>query len=115
MLTPWKLVTAVDNRWVVSRLQKQQYNIGSGNRDLMSVNPANGMVDPWEPHLSRHFVDTDRWFLIAREHDMRYYWKEEAQMDSADDFFTGNALFKVIMEFSSFVMDYRGILGNPGG
>jgi len=114
VMTPWKLVTSVDNRWIVGRLQKQQYNIGSGNRDIMSTNPSSGLVSSWEPHLSRHFVDSDRYFLIAKEHDMRFYWKQEAQLDSADDFFTGNALFKVIMEFACFTMDYRGIVGNPG-
>ena len=114
VMNPWKLVTGVANRWVVGRLQKQQFNIGSDDRDVMSTNPSNGLVAPWEPHLSRHMVDDDRFFLVAREHDMRYYWKEEAQLDSADDFFTGNALFKVIMEFACFTMDYRGICGNPG-
>ena len=113
-MTPWKLVTSVSNRWLVGRLQKQQYNIGSGNRDLLTTNAANGFVNSWEPHLSRHFVDGNRWFLVAKEHDMRFYWKEEAQMESADDFYTSNALFKVIMEFACFSMDYKGVYGNSG-
>lgn len=114
VLNPWKLVTDVNNRWIVGRLARQEMNIDSANRDLMTTNPANGFVSPWEPHLSRHMVDSDRYFLVAREHDMRFYWKEMAQLDSADDFYTGNALFKVIMEFAAFVMDYKGIVGNPG-
>ena len=113
-LTPWKLVTDVSNRWLVGRLNHQGFNIGSGNRDDMTTNAVNGYVQAWSPHLSRHMVDTDRWFLIAKEHDMRFYWKEQASLESQDDFATGNAMFKTIMRFACFVMDPKGIYGNAG-
>jgi len=113
-MTPWKLVTSVANRWVVGRLAKQAFNIGSGNRDILTTNPESGLVEPWEPMLSRNMVDANRWFLISKEHDMRFYVKEDFAMESADDFYTGAALFKCIGRFGCFAMDYKGVFGNPG-
>jgi hypothetical protein len=114
VMTPDMLVTSVANRWIVGRLQKQQFNIGSTNRDLLTVNPDTGLVAPWRPFLSRNMADANRWFLLSKEHDMRFYVKEDFALESADDFYTGAALFKCIGRFGCFVMDYKGIYGNPG-
>ena len=111
---PFKLVTSVDNRWITSQLMRNEFNLGSGNRDFLTTNPENNMIEPWVIHLTRHMVDSDRWFLIAADHDMRFWWKEEYGLESMDDFYTGNALFKTVGRFAPFVMDYHGIYGNPG-
>ena len=108
---PWLLVVPTPLSWTAKRLWKQDYNIGSGNRDLLTTNPSNPFVDSWNLHVSRYLTNDTAWFMLAKQHDFRYYWKEEATLESADDFYTGSALFKVTMRFACFVMDYKGCYG----
>lgn len=113
-MEPWLLVVPTDLRWTATRLWKQEYNIGSGNRDLLTTNPANPFVNGYQIHISRYLTSTTAWFMLYRDHDFRYYWKENATLESADDFYTGSALFKVTMRFACFVMDYKGCYGTTG-
>jgi|10_taG_2_1085330.scaffolds.fasta_scaffold03119_3 hypothetical protein len=112
-LTPDMLLAPPELTWVVEKLRQSGLVVGSGNNDINTVNPGNSVVS-WTPFISRFLTDANAWFLLAEERDCRLYWKENAQMESADDFHTGNALFKVTMRFSAFVMDWKGMYGNAG-
>lgn len=114
LMTPKYLVVPSELRWTANQLMKNTMNIGSANRDLNTVSPSNDMVNPYELIVSRWLTDSNAWFLLAEEHDFRFWWKKQATIDSTDDWFTGNALFKVTMRFLPFVMDYKGAYGNEG-
>ena len=113
-MTPFKLIIPTELRWTADQLAKSTGKIGSANNDLNTMNAGNGFVDGYQIHMSRWLTSETAWFLMAKEHDFRFYWKEQATMESADDFYTGNALWKVTMRFFPFVMGWRGCWGNPG-
>ena len=112
-LTPDIMAIPPELTWVAEQLRQSGLITGSANNDINVVNPSNGVVQ-WKPFVSRFLTDANAWFLLAKERDCRLYWKENAEMESGDDFYTGNALFKVTMRFSVFAMDWKGMYGNPG-
>jgi hypothetical protein len=87
--------------------------VGSANNDVNIMSPENDYVD-WTPYVCRFLTSTTAWFLLSPMHDFRFYWKEQAGLESADDFYTGNALFKTVMRFGVGVFDYKGAYGNAG-
>lgn len=113
-MQPGNLLIHPNNIWTAQNLKAAGQLVGSANNDINTVNPDNGVVDAWSIMTSRFLTDEDAWFLISADHDARLYWKENAKIESADDFYTGNALFKVTMRFAVFVMDWRGLYGSPG-
>jgi len=114
LVRPKYLVVPSKLRWTANQLMKNMMNIGSANRDLNTVAPGNGIVDDYELIVSRWLTSDTAWFLLSDDHDFRFYWKDQAHMDSTDDWFTDSALFKVKMRFACFVMDYKGAYGNAG-
>lgn len=114
IMNPRYLIVPPELRWTAHKVLNQEYNLASANRDMLTTNPANGAVEPYQIIVSRWLTDTNAWFLLSDEHDFRFLWKKQPMLDSKDDFFTGNALFKVIMRFACFVMDPIGAYGNAG-
>jgi len=114
LMQPNMLIVPTALRYTAGQLMKNMMNIGSANRDLNTVNPENGMVNPYQLHISRYLTSDTAWFLLAPEHDFRFLWKEQPVVDSSDDFLTNNALFKVMMRFTTFVNRYKGAYGNVG-
>jgi hypothetical protein len=114
VMAPRYLIVHPKNRWMANRLMSQTFNVSSANRDLLSTNPGNNMVDPYQIIISRWLTSEDAWFFLSDEHDFRFYWKKQAGIESQDDFFTGNALFKVIMRFATFCNNPIGAYGNAG-
>jgi phage major head subunit gpT-like protein len=107
LLIPYQLT------WVAEKLRQTGLVVGSANNDINTVNPSNGVVG-WRIMVSRFLTDTNAWFLLAKERDCRMYWKDNATFESSDDFYTGNALFKVTMRFNTFAMQWKGMYGNAG-
>jgi hypothetical protein len=110
---PKKLVVPKELRFQAYRIMGTPQKTGSANNDLNAMAISNDYVD-YTLHVSRFLTSNKAWFLLSPAHDLRFYWKEEAGMESADDFYTGNALFKVVMRFGVGCFDYKGGYGNPG-
>lgn len=101
-------------KYSAHKLMKNVGAIGTANNDLNIVNPGNGIVDGYGIHVSRYLTSSTAWFLLSAEHQHRFFWKDKPELSSADDFYTGNALFKVWERFTAFTMDYKGTYGNAG-
>lgn len=114
IMQPNMLIVPKELRFTAGQLTKNLSNINSANRDLNTVNSNNNMVDPYQLFISRYLTSTTAWFLLSPDHDFRLLWKEQPVLDSADDFLTNNALFKVFMRFSAFCNMYKGAFGNEG-
>lgn len=118
LMVPTKL------RWLANRLAKQQGGITNDVDDRpnlgmndMTTNPANGYVEAWSPLVVRYLDpafggDDENWFAASPDHDMRLVWKRKVRMESADDFHTGNRLYKSTMRFQTAAFDYKGIYGS---
>lgn len=113
-MTPYMLVVPEAKRATAISLNTAQNQLGTANNDPNIVRPGGVLAPSWGVHVSRYLTSTTAWFLIAREHNFYLYWKERPEFESGDDFFTGNALFKVWTRFAVFCLDYKGVYGNAG-
>lgn len=114
MARPTKLIVPTGLRATAERLLRTPQVVGSVNNDLNMVGPS-GFFTP-ELMVCHYLTSSTAWFLVSDLADAapNLYWKEQFMMESADDFYTGNALFKIIGRFAVFVMDYKGLYGNQG-
>lgn len=84
----------------------------AGGTNLNIVNPENGGVAAYDVMVSR-YLDTNRWFLQAPEHELQIMWKRAPKQESWFDKKTHNTIYQTRMRYSVFGEDYRGIYGNP--
>lgn len=110
---PKVLVVPTQLRYTANKLMATLGKLGSANNDINVMAPGNDYVS-YSLHVGRFLTSSTAWFLLSPMHDFRFLWKDEARMESADDFYTGNALFKVAMRFACSVFDYKGAYGNAG-
>lgn len=96
------------------RIVKTLGYVGTNLNDINTLNPANGVVPSVKIIVNPYLTDVDAFFLLAKERENFLYWKNQVEFTSADDFRTGNALFKAWMRFGVFCMNYKGMYGNPG-
>lgn len=108
------LMVPEDLRYTAMKLQGNEGKIGTANNDMNIANPSSGVVEPYKIHVSRFLTSSTAWFVLSDWHDFRLLWKSRPEFESADDFYTGNALFKVWMRFLVFCGQWKGAYGNPG-
>lgn len=109
---PKLLVVPTELRATAERLLRTPQVVGSANNDLNMTGPQ-GFFGP-QLFVSHYLTSSTAWFVLSDLWDGRLYWKEKFYMESADDYFTGNALFKVVGRFVPFVMNPIGGYGNAG-
>lgn len=114
---PYTLLVPVELRWMVAKLAKNEGKLGVFDNDINTVRPGNingpqGMPNSWTPFISRWLTDSDNWFLLARNHDVRFIWKRQMRLQSSDDFATGSRLFKATMRYGVGCFDYKGVYGS---
>jgi hypothetical protein len=112
MATPKLLVVPTELRATAERLLRTPGVVGSTNNDLNMVGPS-GFFGP-QLMVSHYLTSSTAYFVLSDLWDARLFWKEKFYMESADDFYTGNALFKVVGRFSAFVNNPVGGYGNAG-
>jgi len=112
-MNPYLLVVPTELRWTATKLWKTDAKVGSADNDLNTVNPQY-MKEGWQPLMVPHLTSTTAWFLLAREHDFNFMWWSPYRMESADDFNTGNALYKCTGIFDTFCNNFLGGYGTSG-
>jgi hypothetical protein len=110
---PKTLLVPTQLRATAAKLMGTANKLGSANNDVNLMSKSSGYVS-YDPFVSRFLTSSTAWFLLSPMHDFRFIWKDQANMESSDDFYTGNALFKVTMRFAVAVFDYKGAYGNAG-
>jgi hypothetical protein len=110
---PKVLVVPTQLRYTGYKLMSTLGKLGSANNDINVMAPGNDYVS-YSLHVSRYLTSATAWFLLSPAHDFRFIWKDQAALESSDDFYTGNALFKTTMRFACGVFDYKGAWGNAG-
>jgi phage major head subunit gpT-like protein len=111
---PSVLLVPTSKVWAANQLVNNPKIVGSMNNDFNMVSNANNPVSQLRVHTSRYLTSDTAYFLMAPEHGFYVMFKENLELTSTDDFYTSSALFKVMTEFSPFVMDYKGSWGNEG-
>lgn len=106
---PRRVIYSINDHWAVMQVLKSQFLPGSNYNDINQV--ANeGLM----PHLSHYLTDADAWFVQCDVHDINYWERRAATFTNSDDFFTGDALYKLTRRNGSGFGDWRGIYGTQG-
>jgi hypothetical protein len=125
-----QMIVSQADQYIAHRLRTQMYG-GSGydaglgavlttsgsqeNAHMLNLaNPENGFVMPWTVFASRYLED-DRWILNAKDHDVKFLWKEKPKQTSEVDFDTDNIKFKAKQRLTVFCNEYRGSFFNIDG
>ena len=112
LVRPTKLLIPKELRGTAARLFGTGQKVGSANNDINLA--SSGNLYDLDVMVNHYFTSTTAWFVLSDIADFRLMWKEKPVMESSDDFFTGNALFKINTRFVTFCNDYKGAIGNSG-
>lgn len=118
VLNPSLIICDPTFDWAVKEVTQSEYKPYTGNNE---INPLKGEVT--EYLKCRYFTSARQWFLVtprkqqseAGGHDMKFFWRTRPETANADDFLTGDALFKIFARYSKGFSEFRGVYGSSGG
>ncbi len=89
--------------------------LGTPQKTTSADNDISKVFDEGIGWMVNHYLTSvNAWFVLGVNADKRLYWKNRFTFMSADDFPTGNALFKTVGRFTPKVFDPRGLYGSTG-
>ena len=104
---PWRLVIPVGLKWAAREI------LGSAQKPYTANNEINALMDEELSFFVSHYLtDSKRWFLLGKNHDLKFFWRRKPMFENADDFSTGDAMFKTFMRFSAGFSSWREIYGS---
>lgn len=106
---PDLLVHSVGDMWSVNSILKSEGYPGTANND---PNPIRNFG--LRPHMSHYITDTDAWFLLSKNHDIRYFDRMKPTFSAGDDLYTRDAVYMVVRRNASGFGDWRGVVGSAG-
>jgi phage major head subunit gpT-like protein len=116
ILAPKLLIIDPAFEWAAKEILQSEYKPYSANNEI------NPLADTASYLLCRYLTDTDSWFLLTEKggdsgdgHDLRFWWRVKPETSEADDFLTGDALFKIYARYSKGFARWQGVYGSSGG
>ena len=105
--------------WAVREVIQSEYRPYSANNEI-NVMKSDGSV---EYMCVRYFTSARQWFLTtppkkqrqAGGHDVKFFWRVKPETSNADDFVSGDALFKIYSRYAKGFSEFRGVYGSSGG
>ena len=86
----------------------------STQKPFSNENTKNVLMGEFGHAVSHYLSSSTAWFLLAKEHDMNVFIRNQMRFTNGDDFETGDALFKVYMRLGTGFGDWRGVTGTNG-
>lgn len=110
LMVPEMLLIPPDLQFTAGELLNSAYRPTDGE------NAVNTMQGRLEPVMNRFLTSTTAWFVLAAKtkHWLKFYWREQPQMDSQDDFFTKGSNFSTFFRFSAGATYWHGAAGSAG-
>lgn len=109
-LVPRMLVHSIGDTWIVDQLLKTPRLPGTNFNDYNSL-AHQGLM----PHLSHYLDDSDAWFILAGEHEVKYFNRYPASLWTYDDPRTKDIEAMIIARRGSDWDEWRGVYGSQGG
>lgn len=122
-MMPSMLNVNIRDQYIAHRLATQEFggttdlaglDAAAGNGNVSFTNSKNGFIKPWSVNVLRYMED-DRWFFLAPEHDNKLYWKEQPSQTSFYDTDHRTTRYSSVMRFGVWAYDYKGSYGNITG
>lgn len=110
-LKPKLLVVPSELKWQAHQLLMSPLLPGSADND---ANPLKG--EGIDYFVWNYLTDPDAWFLVTDpdDHEVKFFWRERFNVESAEDFDTKDNKVSGFMRFSHGWSDWRGVFGSPG-
>lgn len=113
-LNPTTLMVSQADWYDAHKLLKGELIVGSDHNDLNTVNPSNGMVSGYKIMTSPFLTSDTAYFMYGGDLDFRLFWKKKPSLMKEADFQTDTMLYKMVMRYATFCMQYKGIAGHTG-
>lgn len=119
MMNGQLVIVSSQFQWAAKEILQSEYKPYTATNE---INPL--MSDGTDQFMvSKYLTDMDSWFYIAPTmqskagggHDMRFWWRTKPETGSADDFLSGDALYKIFTRYSKGFSAWRGVYGSSGG
>ena len=123
VMRPATLIIDPTFKWAAKEVLQSEYRPYTPNNE---INALKGEIDENGFLTCRYLTDADSWFLIAPPrkqggggrrsgHDMKFFWRTRPETAEADDFLSGDALFKIFARYTTGFGEWRGVYGSSGG
>jgi hypothetical protein len=110
-MTPGLIIVDPTFEWAVKEIIMSPYVPYSSNNEI-NVLKSDGSM---EYLLSRYLSDADSWFNISADHDLNFIWRVKPETSEADDFLSGDALYKAYCRYAVGFSKWLGVYGSSGG
>jgi hypothetical protein len=117
VLYPSLVVVDPTFQWAVKEVIGSEYKPYTAGNE---INPLK--LDGVEWLASRYFTTARQWFFMCPPkqevkggHDMKFFWRTRPETSDADDFQSGDAMFKIFARYSKGFAEFRGVYGTTGG
>lgn len=111
VMSPSLLIIDPSFEWAAKEILESEYKPYTANNEI-NVLRSDGKMDYL---LSRYLTDSDSWFVLSDEHDLNFFWRVKPETGEADDFLTGDALYKIYSRYAKGFTEWRGVYGSSGG
>lgn len=109
-MKPWLLIIPPELRWQAETLLLSEYDPEDANMRYNTVG-TKGL----QFFIGHWLTSTSAWFVLSKEHDLRFRWRRPVKYEATDDFNTGNVLSKATARFVADFANFRGAYYNAGG
>lgn len=117
ILRPALLVIDPTFKWIAKEIFQSEFKPYTQEN---TINPLKGEIDENGYLACRYLTVQDSWFLLAPPkktrpaggHDLKFLWRTKPEMANADDFLSGDALFKIFARYSFGFSEWRGTYGS---
>ena len=104
---PWRVVIPVELKWTAREI------LGSAYKPYVANNEINSLIDEeLNFYVSHYMTDANNWYLLGKKHDLNVFWRTKPRFENADDFITGDALFKTFFRLSQGFGSWREVYGS---
>lgn len=110
VMRPSLIIVDPTFEWAVKEIIGSEYKPYTDNNEINPLK-SDGSIDYL---LCRYLTDADSWFLLSNDHDLRFWWRVRPETAEADDFLSGDALFKIYARYSQGFSEWRGTYGSTG-
>src|SRR6187399_54263 len=107
-------------QWAAREVLQSEYKPYTANNE---INALKGEISENGYLNCRYLTDSDSWFMLAKPrkkngkngHDLKFWWRTKPETADADDFLSGDALFKIFCRYTTGFGEWRGVYGSSGG
>lgn len=105
---PQKLLYHPDNMFLVQEILRSEGKPFTADN---TVNVLRGIV---QPVMLNYATDSDRWMILAQNHDLNFLMRTAPVVDSYDDKSTKSMVNTIALRFTLGFGDWRGVVGSGG-